>query len=152
MGDDLGFLKYLDTSQLISNDFLVIYNNDIIKIDLSSWNKINLIEMAFSFENCSSLKYVDLSGDVKIVEETDFTGLFYNSDSIKAINIKGWDFSSIVSSSFMDLNTSFIFSVLQDTSSIKIFIDDKMIYYLDTIKEFFDIDNSDQFTTASWPY
>ena len=152
MGTDLDFLKTLDTSQLNSSDFFITYNNDIIKLDLSSWNKTKLVEMAFGIENCTNLKYVDLSGDVKIKEETDFAGLFYKSDSIEAINIKGWDFSAIEGIDSEDLETSFLFSVMTDTSSIKIYIDENMNYYIDTIKDFFEVYDDDQYTIDPWPY
>ena len=152
MGADLDFLKTLDTSQLNCNDFLISYNDDIIKLDLSSWNKTNLVEMAYAIENCNSLKYVDLSGNVKIREETDYTWFFFKTNSIRAINIKGWDFSAIKYSDPDDLNTPYFFASLKDESSIKIYIDENMNYYIDTIKDFLEIYDDDQYTIDPWPY
>ena len=152
MGDNVEFLKNLDTSKLNYNQ-LLISNQDIVKLDLSTWNKSKLREMIYTFEDCTSLKYVDLSGYVKVVKDCNFRGLFTGSNSIEAINIKGWDFSSTifrVGQSFECYDSSiFDDKVL---SSVIIYIDENMNYYLNTIKKFFHIYNNSQFITDPWPY
>lgn len=153
MGDNVEFLKNWDTSKLDYNH-LLISNQDIVKLDLSTWNKNKLREMIYNIEDCTSLKYVDLSGYVKVVKDCNFRGLFTGSNSIIAINIKGWDFSSIIFNNSKCLHSYKISDLNygEPLSSVMIYIDDKMYNYLDKIKKFFHIDNNAQFTIAPWKY
>ena len=152
MGDNVEFIKNFDISKLYySNSF--ISNQDIIKLYLSTWNKSRLREMIYNIEECTSLKYADLSGYVKVVKDCNFRGLFKGSNSIKAINIKGWDFSSTIFTEGQSFEC-YDSSIFDDTvlSSVIIYIDENMYYYLNKIKKFFRIDNNAQFVTDSWPY
>ena len=149
MGNDIEFIKYWNTSNLISNDWFIL-NDDIISLDLSKWNKTNIKSMKHSFASCSSLKEVDLSGYVKVKTNCDFQGMFNWSKSIEAINVQGWDFSSVNFTEGIDCNDSSIFdkSVL---SSVKIYIDGNTYNnHLDKVKKFFKINNNNQFTFYSW--
>ena len=121
------------------------------------WNKTRLIDIAFGFYKCRNLKYIDLSGYVKVFDDCNILGLFWGLNSLEAINIKGWDFSSTI---FTNINDTcfnayvgryvFFDNVL---SKVAIYIDEKMYYnYLDTIKKLFKEDNNSQYTTAQWPY
>ena len=152
MGDNVEFLKNWDTSKLDYNH-LLISNQDIVKLDLSTWNKNKLREMIYNIEDCTSLKYVDLSGYVKVVKDCNFRGLFTGSNSIIAINIKGWDFSSIIFKVGQNFEC-YDSSIFDDAvlSSVIIYIDENMNYYLNKIKKFFHIDNNAQFVTDPWPY
>ena len=152
MGNDLDFIKNLDTSRLDSMSFF-IKNDDITKIDISKWDKTNIRNIVYSFQYCSSLRYADLSGYVKVVSNCAFHGLFLSSKSLEAINIKGWDFSSTIydSSCLPPGETQIIFdqSLL---SSVMIYIDGNMYKYLDKIKKFFQVEYDYQFTLAQWKY
>ena len=156
LGDEIEFVKNWNTSQLITMNHF-ISNNDIEKLDLSMWNKTRLIDIAFGFYKCRNLKYIDLSGYVKVFDDCNILGLFWGLNSLEAINIKGWDFSSTI---FTNINDTcfnayvgryvFFDNVL---SKVAIYIDEKMYYnYLDTIKKLFKVDNNSQYTTAQWPY
>ena len=108
--------------------------------------------MANFSEYCTSLKYADFSGNVKVEYYCEFDGLFHGSNSTIAVNIKGWDFSKTILNRGYCYGYNYIFekSVI---SSVMIYIDNNMKnYYLDTIKKFFNIYNDNQFTTAYWPY
>ena len=151
MGNNIDFIKSLDTSQVnVTTQF--ISNEDIVKLDISSWNKNNLLVMGNFSEYCTSLKYADFSGNVKVEYYCEFDGLFHGSNSTIAVNIKGWDFSKTILNRGYCYGYNYIFekSVI---SSVMIYIDNNMKnYYLDTIKKFFNIYNDNQFTTAYWPY
>ena len=154
MGDDIEFIKNFDTSQLIDIESF-IQNNDIVKFDISTWDKNNLKFLVQSLRNCSSLNYIDLSGYLKVTNDCNFNRLFRYSYSIKAINIKGWDFSEAI------IRTDKCFGIISDHSifeetigsSVIVYIDQNMFNnYLDIIKNFFKINNNNQLTTDPWPY
>ena len=154
MGDDIEFIKNFDTSHLIEIDSF-IQNNDIVKFDISTWDKNNLKFLVQSLKNCSSLNYIDLSGYLKVTNDCNFNRLFRYSYSIKAINIKGWDFSEAI------IRTDKCFGIISDhsifeetiVSSVIVYIDQNMFNnYLNIIKNFFKINNNNQLTTDPWPY
>ena len=150
VGNNIDFIKNLDTSK-INATWQFISNEDIIYLDLSSWNKNNLVVMVNFSESCPSLKYADFSGNVKVIYYCDFDGLFHNSNSTKAVNIKGWDFSKTILNRGYCKGHNYIFeeSVIY---LVKIYVDKNMMIYLDTMKKFFNINNDNQFTTDKWPY
>ena len=152
MGDSIDFVKDWDTSKL--NYFhLFISNQDIVKLDISRWNKRKIREMIYNMEDCTSLKYVDLSGYVKVYKDCNFRGLFTGSNAIEAVNVKGWDFSSTIfveGQNFQCYDSSIFHDDI--LSSVLIYIDENMYGYLDTIKRFFRINNNAQFTIDPWPY
>ena len=71
MGDDIEFIKNLNTSQLIEfSDFF--QNNDVVKLDLSTLNKTKIKTMPLFICNSNSLQYIDVSGSVKVLEKCFF--------------------------------------------------------------------------------
>ena len=71
MGDDIEFIKNLNTSPLIEfSDFF--QNNDVVKLDLSTLNKTKIKTMPLFICNSNSLQYIDVSGSVKVLEKCFF--------------------------------------------------------------------------------
>ena len=151
MGNNTKFLKKWNTSKLITINRL-ISNEDIVKIDLSSWNKTNIKNMKYILNDCPSLEFADLAGYIKIENVSNFDGLFLGSKSIKRVNTYGWDFSKINFTNNAENNDSYIFDesvlpkVIIHISGISEARD------LNNIKKYFHIDNGSQFTTICWVY
>jgi hypothetical protein len=87
LGNEIAFIKNWNTSQLITMNHF-ISNNDIEKLDLSMWNKARLVDIAFGFYKCRNLKYIDLSGYVKVVDDCNILGLFWGLNSLEAKELK----------------------------------------------------------------
>ena len=149
MGNDINFIKNMDTSEL-NQCFNFIENEDIIKLDISTWNKTKLNKMNYFISYGLSLKYLDFSGYIKIKDNCLFDNLFWGSNSIEALNIKGWDFTGTIS---IDDNCN-VFGYTENSviSSVMIYIEQNMLNYLDVIKKFFKINNENQYTVENWPY
>ena len=148
IGNNFDFIKNLNTSKIRAINGFISNNYYITKIDISKWNKISIKEMAYFLASCKALKYANLAGYMKIENDCNFKGLFLNSNSLEAINIKGWDFS--ITENKCNDNSILDNRIL---SSVKIYIDvDMYNLYLDKIKKFFAINNNNQFITSSWPF
>ena len=100
--NDIDTSKITDMNSLFSNhevDYLYkngIYSDEIKKLDLSSWDVSNVIDMQFMFWRCNSLEQLDLSGwDTSNV--TDMSGVFENCSSLKELDLSGWDISNVTS-------------------------------------------------------
>ena len=108
--------------------------------------------MIYLLSDCPSLQYADLAGDIKVENIYNFHGLFLGSKSIKEINIYGWDFSN---TNFTISNKSNGIAIFDEyvLQTVKIHISGgSRSSYLNIIKNFFHIDNDNQFITECWKY
>ena len=89
-------LTYFDFSQVIAMNLMFgnCYNLEYIKFNNSKENKFIVSDMSYIFQNCRSLKYLDLSYlDTAQVSSMMFT--FVNCSSLTSINFNGLNTSLV---------------------------------------------------------
>ena len=89
-------LTYFDLSQVTAMNLMFgnCYNLEYIKFNNSLENKLIVCDMSYIFQNCRSLKYVDLSYlDTSQVINMMF--IFVNCSSLTSINFNGFNTSSV---------------------------------------------------------
>ena len=89
-------LTYFDLSQVISMNsmFGECYNLEYIKFNNNIENKLSVNDMSYMFENCLSLKYLDLSNfDTSLVTTMAYT--FWNCISLTSLNLNGFNTSQV---------------------------------------------------------
>ena len=98
-------LEYLDTSRTSDFDYMFYGNQNIVELDLNSWDMSNAVDLKFMFALCNNLETINIDKwDVSNVKY--FAAMFQGHDwvgdmKLKNIDVSQWNTSSAISMNHM---------------------------------------------------
>ena len=101
--EEIQNIENLDTSRVISMNFMFGYCSSLVNLDLSSWDTSNVTDMSDLFRDCSSLESLNLSGwDTSNV--TSMYRMFLRCNNLSDLDVSEFDTSNVTSMSMLFCN------------------------------------------------
>lgn len=102
-------LQKFDMSRCISVSYLFVFDSSLERIDLSNWNCPVLTEIGGMFEQCTSLKVVNLD-NLYAPKTTTMWFIFYNT-RIPIIDMSSWTIGNVVVMNSAFASNSYLTSI-----------------------------------------
>lgn len=100
----INFNGYVDTSHVITMNYMFYGGSSIQTLDLDDWDVSNVVKMNQLFFNCSSLNEINVSAwDTGNV--SDMSGLFYLCTGLSKLDLSNWDTSNVKNMVYMFYST-----------------------------------------------
>ena len=98
-------LTYFDVTNI--NNFAYVFRNaaSLKSVDISTWEPVEATSMASMFEGCTSLESVTFSENLDTSHVTTMAGMFYDTPSLKSLDVSMFDTSSVAEASMMFYGT-----------------------------------------------
>lgn len=89
-------LEYLDLSQATSTAFMFRNCQNLLSLDISSFNTANVTNMGAMFANCSNLDYLDVSA-LNTAKVTNMDRMFASCSSLISLDLSNFDTTNVKS-------------------------------------------------------
>ena len=89
-------LEYLDLSKATSTAFMFRNCQNLLSLDISSFNTANVTNMGAMFANCSNLDYLDVSA-LNTAKVTNMDRMFDSCSSLISLNLSNFDTTNVES-------------------------------------------------------